>query len=68
MIRVMTGSSKAPPVHVGEDFLTAALTPAQMPAEDCITLIEEMTNAKDTQAEFTESAVNYKAALGWCQT
>lgn len=56
-------------IHFGQDFLTAALTPAQMPAEDCITLIEEMTNAKKvTQAEFTEAAVNSKAALGWCQT
>lgn len=56
-------------IHFGQDFLTAALTPAQMPDEDCITLIEEMTNAKKvTRAEFTEGAVNSKAALGWCQT
>lgn len=37
--------SKAP-IHFGQDFPTAAVTPAQMPAEDCTTLIEEMTNAK----------------------
>lgn len=48
IIRMTMESSKAPPIHFGQDFLTAALTPAQMPAEDCITLIEEMTNAKDT--------------------
>lgn len=43
------GNSKARPIHFGQDFLAAALTPAQLPAEDCITLIEEMTNAeKDT--------------------
>ncbi|RMC06484.1 hypothetical protein DUI87_15920 [Hirundo rustica rustica] len=45
-IRTMMESSKAPPFPFGQDFLTAAVTPAQMPAEDCITLIEEMTNAK----------------------
>lgn len=49
MIRTRMESSKAPPIHAGQDFLTAAVTPAQMPAEDCITLIEEMTSAgKDT--------------------
>lgn len=59
MIRTRMESSKAPPIHAEQDFLTAAVTPAQMPAEDCITLIEEMTSAgKDTQAEFTESPVN----------
>lgn len=46
MIRTTMESSKAPPFHFGQDFLPAAVTPAQMPAEDCITLIEEMTNAK----------------------
>lgn len=65
MIRMTMESCQAPPIHFGQDFLTATLTPAQMPAEDCITLIKEMVNAKkDTQAEFTGSAVNYKAALG----
>lgn len=45
MIRTVE-SSKVPPIHFGQDFLTAAVTPAQMPAEDCTALIEEMTNAK----------------------
>lgn len=48
MIRTTVESSKAPPIHFGRDFLAAAVTPAQMPAEDCTTLIEEMTNAKGT--------------------
>lgn len=47
MIRATVESSKAPPIHFGQDFLTAAVTPAQMPAEDCATLIEEMTNARE---------------------
>lgn len=51
VVKMTMESSKAPPcigntVHFGQDFLTAALTPAQLPAEDCIILIEEMMNAK----------------------
>lgn len=37
IIRMTMESCQAPPIHFGQDFLTATLAPVQMPTEDCIT-------------------------------